>query len=82
MPKIVRKSEKQKTAEAAVDRFRKDLGPFVVAADALAALGVPFAYATSYGQHGVRDTDTGRPVLMKPFRAKDLASTLGALRHH
>lgn len=33
MPRMAKKSEDQKTAEAEVDRFRKDLGPFVVAAE-------------------------------------------------
>jgi hypothetical protein len=32
MPEITNKSEEQKVAEAEVDSFRKDLGPFVVAA--------------------------------------------------
>jgi PAS domain S-box-containing protein len=33
MPEITNKSEEQKVAEAEVDSFRKDLGPFVVAAE-------------------------------------------------
>jgi pullulanase/glycogen debranching enzyme len=33
MPEIVIKSETQKVAEAKVDGFRSDLGPFVVAAE-------------------------------------------------
>ena len=33
MPKIENKSEEQKVAEAGVESFRKDLGPFVVAAE-------------------------------------------------
>lgn len=33
MPKIIDKSEEQAAAEAEVDRFRQDLGPFVVAAE-------------------------------------------------
>jgi PAS domain S-box-containing protein len=33
MPEIADKSEEQKVAEAEVDNFRKDLGPFVVAAE-------------------------------------------------
>jgi PAS domain S-box-containing protein len=34
MPKITNKSEGQKNAEAAVERFKEDLGPFVAAAEA------------------------------------------------
>lgn len=33
MSEITKKSNQQKGAEAEVDRFRKDLGPFVVAAE-------------------------------------------------
>jgi hypothetical protein len=33
MSKIKNKSDDQKVAEAEVDSFRKDLGPFVVAAE-------------------------------------------------
>jgi PAS domain S-box-containing protein len=33
MPKIANQSEEQKVAEAGVESFRKDLGPFVVAAE-------------------------------------------------
>src|SRR5260370_5424493 len=33
MPEITNKSEEQKAAEAEVESFRKDLGPFVVAAE-------------------------------------------------
>ena len=36
MPKIENKSEEQKVAEAGVESFRKDLGPFVVAAETTA----------------------------------------------
>ena len=33
MPKITNKSEKQKEAEGAVESFKKELGPFVAAAE-------------------------------------------------
>jgi hypothetical protein len=33
MPEITNKSAEQKAAEAEVESFRKDLGPFVVAAE-------------------------------------------------
>jgi CheY-like chemotaxis protein len=51
-------------------------------ADALIARGVPFAFATGYGLHGLRDSDSGRPVLMKPYPAEELAKTMIALLHH
>jgi CheY-like chemotaxis protein len=47
--------------------------------DALIAHGVPFAFATGYGVHGMRDQDAERPLLMKPYRSRDLARTLSDL---
>jgi CheY-like chemotaxis protein len=42
-------------------------------ADALAARGIPFAFATGYGAHGLRPIDCGRPLLMKPYRLDQFA---------
>ena len=39
MSKIAKKSDEQKDAEAEVEGFRKDLGPFVVAAELIVAFG-------------------------------------------
>lgn len=36
-------------------------------ADALAAVGVPFAFATGYGTSVLRSVDRDRPLLVKPF---------------
>ena len=52
MPKIVNKSEEQKAAEAEVETFRANLGPFVVAADTT-RMAMVFADAT----------DTGNPII-------------------
>lgn len=49
-------------------------------ADLLRELGAPFAFATGYGDAGLRDVDKGSPVLQKPFREGDLARVLGELR--
>jgi len=49
-------------------------------ADLLRELGAPFAFATGYGDAGLRDVDKGSPVLQKPFRESDLARILGELR--
>lgn len=49
-------------------------------ADLLRARGAPFAFATGYGDAGLRDVDRGTPVLQKPFRENDLARVLGELR--
>ena len=45
-------------------------------ADALAERGIPFIYATGYGRAGLRDEDSGRPVVQKPYSAQELARTL------
>lgn len=49
-------------------------------ADLLRAKGAPFAFATGYGDAGLRDVDRGSPVLQKPFRETDLAHVLGLLK--
>ena len=54
--------------------------PIFPLADLLRERGKPFAFATGYGDAGVRDVDKGTPVLQKPFREGDLARVLGELR--
>ena len=54
--------------------------PIFPLADLLRARGAPFAFATGYGDAGLRDVDKGSPVLQKPFRETDLARVLGELR--
>ena len=54
--------------------------PIFPLADILRAKGAPFAFATGYGDAGLRDVDKGSPVLQKPFRESDLARILGDLR--
>src|ERR1700761_9283610 len=54
--------------------------PIFPLADLLRARGAPFAFATGYGDAGLRDVDRGTPVLQKPFREGDLARVLGELR--
>src|SRR4051812_48638345 len=53
--------------------------PIFPLADLLRERGKPFAFATGYGDAGVRDVDRGTPVLQKPFREGDLARVLGEL---
>ncbi len=38
----------------------------------LAERGIPFLFATGYGIKGISEEYRGRPVLQKPFRARDL----------
>ena len=53
--------------------------PIFPVADLLRERGRPFAFATGYGDAGLRDQDRGAPVLQKPFREGDLARVLGEL---
>lgn len=48
-------------------------------ADLLRAKGAPFAFATGYGDAGLREVDRASPVLQKPFREVDLARVLQGL---
>jgi CheY-like chemotaxis protein len=45
-------------------------------AEALARRGVPFAFASGYGELGVPHGMKHRPMLQKPFRSADLAATI------
>ena len=54
--------------------------PIFPVADLLREKGAPFAFATGYGDAGLREIDRGTPVLQKPFREGDLARVLGELR--
>lgn len=54
--------------------------PIFPLADLLREKGAPFAFATGYGDAGLREVDRGSPVLQKPFREGDLARVLGELR--
>ena len=54
--------------------------PIFPVADLLREKGAPFAFATGYGDAGLRDVDKGSPVLQKPFREADLARVLGELK--
>jgi DNA-binding response OmpR family regulator len=54
--------------------------PIFPLADLLRERACPFAFATGYGDAGLRDVDRGAPVLQKPFREGDLARVLGELR--
>ena len=53
--------------------------PIFPVADALKARGVPFAFASGYGEAGVREDHRNAPVLQKPFREADLARALDVL---
>ncbi|MES2033224.1 MAG: response regulator [Pseudomonadota bacterium] len=53
--------------------------PVFPVADALKARGVPFAFASGYGQAGLAEAHRDAPVLQKPFRQADLERALSSL---
>ena len=48
-------------------------------AQALSAHGVPFAFSTGYGEHGVGEGFGSRPVLSKPYSSSHLVEVLTTL---
>lgn len=48
-------------------------------ADALAARGIPFVFATGYGDVDLTTQYPERPVLAKPYRPDELIKTLSSL---
>jgi CheY-like chemotaxis protein len=47
-------------------------------AEALAARGTPFVFATGYGEHGLPEKFRDRPLLKKPFQIDGLKRMLDA----
>ena len=79
---------KLKDALAAVQRESFDLAILDVhlhgesvfpVADVLMARGVPFVFATGYGERGLPEAYRGRPVLQKPFAKADLERVLKSM---
>ena len=77
-----------KEAMAAVDRETYDLAILDVhlhgesafpVAEALITKGIPFVFATGYGERGLPENYRGRPVLQKPFAKDDLERVLHRL---
>lgn len=48
-------------------------------AQALRARGVPFVFATGYGEAGLPEAWRGTPTLQKPFMAEDLEAVLARM---
>lgn len=48
-------------------------------AEALIARGIPFVFATGYGERGLPEQYRDRPILQKPFAKDDLARILTGL---
>ncbi len=53
--------------------------PIFPIADVLRERGVPFIFASGYGEAGIIDGHRGATVLQKPFREADLARALQAV---
>jgi CheY-like chemotaxis protein len=53
--------------------------PVFPVADALKARGVPFVFASGYGESGLSESHRGAVVLQKPFRQADLERALTQL---
>ena len=75
-------------AMAAVEREAFDLAildvhlngqPVFPVAETLAKKGIPFAFATGYGERGLPQEYRSRPILQKPFAKDDLAKVVIAL---
>jgi len=49
-------------------------------ADVLKARGVPFVFASGYGESGLSDAHRGAPMLQKPYRQADLERALRGLK--
>ena len=49
-------------------------------AEALIARGIPFVFATGYGERGLPEQYRNRPILQKPFAKDDLEKTLATLK--
>lgn len=52
--------------------------PITPVADALAERGVPFVFASGYGQRGVPEPYRQNPTLQKPFQVEALAQAIDA----
>jgi CheY-like chemotaxis protein len=49
-------------------------------ANILESRGVPFVFATGYGEHGLPEHHRGRPTLQKPFQQDSLGRILALAR--
>jgi CheY-like chemotaxis protein len=64
------------SADAAILDIKLGKEKSFAVAEALAARGVPFVFATGYGDGQVEDRWRDRPVLQKPFAQDQLAEAL------
>ena len=75
VPRALELIGKEKVDVAVLDLNLDGKDTYAIA-DALRQKNVPFIFATGYGSTGMRPEYGDRPVLQKPFQAKDLEIAL------
>ena len=70
--------------EAAIDGATLDVNivgeKIYPVADILTERGIPFVFMTGYGEAGLRKSDSGCPVLQKPYRLEQLIDIMARWR--
>ena len=75
VPRALELIGKESIAVAVLDLNLDGKDTYAIA-DALQRKSVPFIFATGYGSTGLRQEYGNRPVLQKPFQARDLSTAL------
>ena len=75
VPRALELIGKESIAVAVLDLNLDGKDTYAIA-DALQRKSVPFIFATGYGSTGLRQEYGNRPVLPKPFQARDLEAAL------
>jgi CheY-like chemotaxis protein len=75
VPRALELLDKEQVEVAVLDLNLDGKDTYAIA-DALRQKGVPFIFATGYGLTGVRVEYENRPVLQKPFQARELETAL------
>ena len=75
VPRALELIGKESIAVAVLDLNLDGKDTYAIA-DALQRKNVPFIFATGYGSTGLRQEYGNRPVLQKPFQARDLSTAL------
>jgi CheY-like chemotaxis protein len=70
---------KQGEFDAAILDVNLNGKPITPVVDILIARGLPFVFATGYGQRGVPEAYRSNPTLQKPFQVEALAQALTAI---
>jgi CheY-like chemotaxis protein len=70
---------KQGEFDAAILDVNLNGEPITPVVEILVARGLPFVFATGYGQRGVPEAYRSNPTLQKPFQVEALAQALAAI---